>query len=113
MVGPGPEPKMRFLKLLFALPVAALILVFLFANREWVTINFDPVGGSGLPPEPAPLYAVVLAAAGFGVVAGSAATWLGQSKHRRALREAEAEAARLRQELQQRFAPPPTLTGSI
>jgi len=104
---------MRFLKLLFALPVAALILVFLFANREWVTINFDPVGGSGLAPAPAPLYAVLLAAAALGVVAGSAATWLGQSKHRRALREAEAEAARLRQELQQRFAPPPTLTGSI
>jgi hypothetical protein len=102
---------MRVLKYLIAAPIAALILVFAFANREWVTIYFDPIGGSGLAPVPAPQYAVLLIAAALGVIAGSVTTWVGQGWRRRALREAEAEAARLRQELQsQRFTPPPTFT---
>ena len=102
---------MRLLKLLVAAPIAALILAFAFANREWVTIYFDPIGGSGLKPVPAPQYAVLLIAAAFGVIAGSVTTWIDQGRHRRALREAEAEAARLRQELQtQRFSTPPSLT---
>lgn len=87
---------MVWLKLLLAAPVAAVLIAFLFANREWVTISFDPIGGHGLKPVQMPQYVALLVAAGVGVVAGSAATWLGQSRHRRAAREAEAEAARLR-----------------
>ncbi len=97
---------MRLLRLLVAAPIAAVILAFAFANREWVTVNFDPVGGHGLEPVQVRQYVVMLVAAGLGVVAGSVTTWLDQSWRRRALREAEAEAARLRQELQsQRYAP--------
>jgi hypothetical protein len=48
----------------------------------------------------------MLVAAGLGVVAGSAATWIGQGWRRRALREAEIEAARLRQELKTQRLPP-------
>jgi hypothetical protein len=99
---------MRLIRLLLVAPIAALILAFAFANREWVTVYFDPIGGHGLEPVQARQYVVLLVVAGLGVVAGSAATWIGQGRHRRALREAEAEAARLRQELQaQRL---PTLT---
>jgi hypothetical protein len=96
---------MRLLKFLIVAPIAALLLIFAFANREWVTIKFDPIGGSGLEPIQAPEYAVLLIAAGLGVVAGSVATWLGQGWRRRALREAEAEAARLRQELANQRSP--------
>jgi membrane protein YqaA with SNARE-associated domain len=96
---------MRLLKFLVAAPVAALILAFAFANREWVTVNFDPVGGHGLEPVQARQYVVLLVVAGLGVVAGSVTTWIGQGRHRRALREAEAEAARLRQELQSQRIP--------
>ena len=88
---------MAWLKLLLAAPFAAVLIAFLFANREWVTIAFDPIGGHGLEPVRAPQYVALLVAAGVGVVAGSVATWLGQGRHRRAAREAEAEAARLRQ----------------
>ena len=95
---------MRLAKLLIVAPVAAVILTFAFANREWVTIYFDPIGGHGLEPVQVRQYVVMLVAAGLGVVAGSAATWIGQGWRRRAQREAEAEAARLRHELQtQRF----------
>jgi membrane protein YqaA with SNARE-associated domain len=91
---------MRLLKYLFLAPVAALILVFAFANREWVTINFDPTGLSGLAPMEAPEFLVLLITAAFGVVAGGMTTWIGQGRHRRAARDAQTEAARLRAELQ-------------
>ena len=90
---------MRFLKFLVLAPLAAVILIFAFANREWVTINFDPVGISGLTPVQAPLFLILLIAAALGVIAGGATTWIGQGRHRRAAREAQAEAARLRAEL--------------
>jgi uncharacterized integral membrane protein len=109
MVARGFEP-MRLLKYLILAPVAALILVFAFANREQVTIYFDPIGGHGLDPVQAPEYVALLLALALGVVAGSAVTWIGQGRHRRAARRAEAEAARLRQELQAaRFAAAPAL----
>ncbi len=99
---------MRLLKFIVIAPLAALILTFAYANRQWVTIYFDPTGGSGLKPVPAPQYAVLLIAMALGVVIGGVSTWMGQAKHRRAAREARAEAARLRGELQaQRFASAP------
>ena len=101
---------MRFFKFLLLTPVAAILLAFAFANREMVTIYFDPIGGYGVAPLPAPEYAVVFVAMALGVVAGGIAAWLGQGRHRRAAREAEAEVARLRHELQSaRFSATPAL----
>ena len=103
---------MRFLKFLLLAPLAAVILLFAFANRESVTIYFDPVGGSGLKPVEAPEYVALLIAAALGVVAGGMMTWIGQGRHRRAARQAQAEAARLRHELQSaRFATAPAIAG--
>ena len=105
---------MRLLKYLILAPAAALILVFAFANREPVTIYFDPIGGHGLDPVQAPEYAALLLVMALGVVAGSAATWIGQGPRRRAARQAEAEAARLRQELQAaRLAAAPALAKQV
>jgi len=101
---------MRLLKFIVIAPLAAILLIFAYANREWVTIYFDPIGGSGLKPVPAPQYAVLFVAMAIGIVLGGVSTWIGQAKHRRAAREAKAEIARLRGELQaQRFAPAPAL----
>jgi uncharacterized integral membrane protein len=91
---------MRLLKWIVILPVAAAILAFAFANRDVVTIYLDPLGGGALPTFEAPKFLVLLVAVAVGVVAGSAATWFGQSKHRRRARVAEAEADRLRYDLQ-------------
>lgn len=101
---------MTLLKLLFVLPIGAVLLGFAFANRGWVTVGFDPMGWNVLAPLDAPLYAVIFAAAALGALAGGFVAWLGQSESRRAARAAEAEVMRLRQELQAaRVAPAPAL----
>ena len=101
---------MRLLKFLVLTPLAALILVFAFANREDVTINFDPFGVTGFAPKQAPAFFVLLIAVALGALAGGVTSWIGQGKHRRAARDAQAEAARLRSELQAaRLGAPPSL----
>ena len=101
---------MTLLKLILVAPLAAVLLAFAFANRDWVTIAFDPTGYVPLPPIQVPQYAAIFAAAAVGALAGGFLTWVGQSRHRRAARAAEAEAYRLRQELQAaRIAPPRAL----
>ena len=91
---------MQVLRWIVMLPLAVVLLAFAFANRESITVYFDPLGGATPPPVPAPAYLVLLVAVAVGVVMGSIATWFGQSKHRRAARVAQAEAARLRTDLQ-------------
>ncbi len=91
---------MTLLKSILVLPLAAVLLAFAFANREWVTVGLDPTGYTTLPPLEAPQYAVMFAAAALGALVGGLITWAGQSRHRRAARVAEAEVQRLRQELQ-------------
>ena len=69
---------MRVLKFLFLAPLAALILIFAYANREWVTINFDPIGGSGLTPLATPQYVALLVA--MALASWSAASRPGSAK---------------------------------
>ena len=97
-------------KIVFALvliPLAILIVALAVANREIVTISFDPFSRA----EPAfllrpPLFVLVFILVIAGVIIGGMASWLRQSKWRRAarVREAELRAARgeidrLRQQL--------------
>jgi uncharacterized integral membrane protein len=88
----------RFLKLaLFAL-AAVVLLGFAFANHHFATVSFDPfaaVDNAALSID-APLYAIVIVAAMFGVVAGAFATWLSQGRHRRASRQSRLEADKWR-----------------
>jgi uncharacterized integral membrane protein len=88
-----------FLKWLALAPIFVIVLVFAVVNRRPVQILFDPFGdpASGLSLT-APLCVELFASTFVGVILGGAATWLGQSKHRRAVREARAEAGRLRAE---------------
>ena len=88
------------------LPLAVLFVVFAVANRHAVTVSFDPFNTS----EPAigvslPLFLVIILSAIGGVVAGGAATWLRQSRWRRAARRHEAEAAAAKAELSARRPP--------
>jgi uncharacterized integral membrane protein len=91
----------RFLKFLFLVPVALVILALAVANRHPVTIFLDPF--AGYAPEGTqivmPLYIVMLLAALAGIIIGSVTTWLEQSNYRRAARRAKGEADSLRAEI--------------
>ena len=87
------------LKWIVLVPLAAVVLVFALANRQAVTVTFDPFGGSsrGLAVT-LPLFVVLGLAAMIGVLTGGIATWFGQAHYRRAARRARIELDRLRAE---------------
>ena len=96
------------LKLVVIVPTAILLLAFAFANRHSVTISFDPFAADNAPAFAAisaPMFVVLFLAAMVGVLAGGAATWLRQGKHRKAARAHRAEAERLRGQVQARSGP--------
>ena len=88
----------RFLKIAVSALAALVLLGFAFANRQFVTVSFDPFtsGDNAALSIAAPLFAVAIAAAMFGVVAGAFATWLSQGRHRRASRQNRLEANKWR-----------------
>ena len=78
-------------------PLAFLIVMFAVANREAITVSFDPFD----PAHPAlavqtPLFMLIFALVAVGVVVGGIAAWLKQHKRRMRARRAEAEARDLR-----------------
>jgi uncharacterized integral membrane protein len=86
----------RFLEVLILLPLAIIGLALAVANRHAVTVSFDPFTSTAAGAIEAPLFIVLIVAVVVGVLLGGFFTWLSQGKHRRALRESRAEAARLR-----------------
>jgi uncharacterized integral membrane protein len=88
----------RFLKIAVFALAAVVLLGFAFANRHFVTVSFDPFGSgdNAALSMAAPLFAVAIVAAMFGVVAGAFATWLSQGRHRRASRQSRLEANKWR-----------------
>jgi uncharacterized integral membrane protein len=92
----------RFLKYLVIAVIAVILLLFAFANHEFVTLSFDPFGSfdNAAFAITAPMFAVVIVFAALGVVAGAFATWLSQGRHRRASRRNRAEADKWRAEAQ-------------
>jgi uncharacterized integral membrane protein len=90
----------RFIRLVVFAVVAIILLLFAFANRQIVTVSFDPFSSveKSAAATSAPLFAVVIVTAMLGVIAGSAATWVSQGRHRRAARRHRVEADRLRAE---------------
>jgi uncharacterized integral membrane protein len=87
----------KFLSALVLVPLALILVVFAVANRQVVTLSFDPFNAT----EPVlsirlPLFVLLIAAAVLGVVAGGLATWVRQRHWRRSARRSEAELTRLR-----------------
>jgi uncharacterized integral membrane protein len=92
----------RFLKVAILILCAIVLLGFAFANRDFVTVSFDPFSSTGNAAFsiPAPLFAVVIVAAMLGVVAGALATWLSQGRYRKASRQSRMEADKWRAQAQ-------------
>lgn len=90
----------KVLNAIVIVPLALILLAFAVANRQFVTLSFDPFN-SGDPSVALtlPLFIVIIAVAMLGVVAGSVATWFSQRHWRRSARRHEAEAREARQQL--------------
>jgi len=74
------------------IPLAIVLIGFAVANRQAVTISFDPFDAS----HPAyattlPLFVIVFLLVILGVLIGGCAAWLRQSRWRSAARRAEAQ----------------------
>ncbi|MEA2983601.1 MAG: hypothetical protein QOF09_5424 [Alphaproteobacteria bacterium] len=90
----------KFVAIAILLPLAIVIVMFAVANREIITVSFDPFDSA----QPAlalkmPLFLLIFALVAVGVVIGGIAAWLKQHKWRMRARRAEAEARELRARL--------------
>ncbi len=81
-------------------PLAAIIIAFAVANRQTVTVSFDPF--DAVQPAYAatlPLFVLIFILVILGVAMGGFATWLRQARWAWAARRAEKENHELRLEL--------------
>ena len=100
----------RFLRIVVVAVVAIVLLSFAVANRQigdGVVRSFRIGQTTPHFAIPAPLFAVVIASAMLGVIAGSAATWVSQGRHRRAARRHRADAEKWRAQAGAPKAEPP------
>lgn len=82
-------------------PLAIVIIAFAVANRQVVTVSFDPFSAAH-PAYAAslPLFVLIFVLVILGVIIGGAAAWLRQSAWRRTARRLDADVRALHQELE-------------
>lgn len=86
---------------IIVIPLVVIIVAFAVANRQTVTVSFDPF--SQVSPAYAatvPLFAVIFAVLVLGVLVGGFAAWLRQGKWRRMARRLDADVRALHEELE-------------
>jgi uncharacterized integral membrane protein len=92
------------------IPLAVIFVVFAVANRQMVTVSFDPfnsdVPGVGVT---LPLFLLLIVTGIVGVAAGGIATWWRQGHWRKAARRYETEARDARAQLAAARMPAPPL----
>lgn len=106
----------KIVTVVIVLPLAAIIIAFAVANRQPVTVSFDPLSST----DPAyaatlPLFIMIFVLVILGVIVGGVASWLRQGHWRRAVRKAETENRVLHQELaalRRRIAAEATVTAT-
>jgi len=89
----------RIVSLVIIVPLVVILLGFAVANRQIVSVSFDPFDQA----HPAyaltlPLFAIVFVLLVLGVLIGGVAAWLKQSHWRRAARQLDREVRQLREE---------------
>jgi uncharacterized integral membrane protein len=104
LTGGGRSAASTIRKIVAALilvPLAVVIIAFAVANRQIVTVSFDPFSAE----RPAasltlPLFALFIVLLVIGVLIGGTAAWLRQARWRRTARRLEREVAELRIEVE-------------
>lgn len=86
---------------LVLVPLAIVILMFAVANREIVTVSFDPFNAAAPAASVnVPLFVLIFVLVILGVIIGGVAAWLRQSGYRRAARQRDAEVSSLRRDIE-------------
>jgi uncharacterized integral membrane protein len=86
---------------LVLVPLAIVILMFAVANREIVTVSFDPFSATRPAASVSvPLFVLIFSLVILGVIIGGIAAWLRQSGYRRAARLRHSDVAALRREIE-------------
>lgn len=94
---------------IIVVPLGAVIVAFAVANRQTVTVSFDPFSATS-PAYAAtlPLFVLLFTVLILGVIVGGIAAWIRQSKWRRIARKLDADVRALHDELEtirRRFGP--------
>jgi uncharacterized integral membrane protein len=81
-------------------PLSAVIIAFAVANRQSVTVSFDPFSSTN-PAYAAtlPLFVLIFILVILGVIVGGIAAWLRQARWRRTARKLDNDVRLLHQEL--------------
>ena len=88
----------RILNWVVGLPIAIIGVGFAVANREWVTVSFDPINrAQPFATVNMPLWALFFAGVLFGIFIGWFVAWRGAARHRRSARDARIELIRTQQ----------------
>ncbi len=78
----------RLVALLIFLPIGIAVVALAVANRQAVTLSIPPgVGETALLSYELPLFVLLFASLFVGMLLGSFATWITQSRHRKAARK--------------------------
>lgn len=81
-------------------PLAVIILAFAVANRQMVTVSFDPFSSANPAyASTLPLFVLIFVLVILGVIIGGAAAWMRQSPWRRTARKLDADVRALHDEL--------------
>ena len=89
----------RLLNWIVGIPAAAAAAGFAIANRQWITVSFDPFSRDAPYAAIAmPLWALLFCGAFLGLLAGWIAAWFAQGKWRRAARDTRLELVRAQNE---------------
>jgi uncharacterized integral membrane protein len=99
---------------LIVVPLVVVIVTFAVANRQAVTVSFDPFSSTS-PAYAAtlPLFALIFVLLILGALIGGIAAWLRQGKWRRTARKLDADVRELRGEMEavrRRFGSPESVT---
>jgi uncharacterized integral membrane protein len=91
----------KILAAVVLVPLAVIIVVFAVANRQAVTVSFDPFSAAN-PAYAAkvPLFVLIFIVLILGVIVGGIAAWLRQSPWRRTARRLDADVRALHEELE-------------
>ena len=88
----------RIFNWVVGLPIAIIGVGFAVANREWVTVSFDPINrAQPFATANMPLWALFFAGVLFGIFIGWFVAWRGAARHRRSARDARIELIRTQQ----------------